>query len=102
MEEDKLEYYLSIGAIEVVGVDESGEMIFSMTEECKDLAPELWEAHQQHVDETLIQLLEKGLINVTYNEDLQAIIEISEEGKEEIKKMGLIEFPYNEKDIPNN
>lgn len=102
MEEDKLQYYLEIGAVEVVGIDEDGEMIFKITESCRDVAPELWEAHQEHVDNTLISLLEQGLINVTYNENLEALIEVSEEGKSAIKQMGLIEFPDDYENIPDN
>jgi hypothetical protein len=102
MEESNFEYYLEVGAIEMVGMDEDGEMIFKIAEKCKEVAPELWLAHQNHVDETLIMLLEKGLINVTYNEDLEALIEVSPEGKAVIKEMGLIDFPDDIEDIPNN
>jgi len=102
MEENKFDYYLEIGAIEMVGVDQDGEMIFKISENCKEVAPELWLAHQEHVDNTLVMLLEKGLINVTYNENLEALIEISEEGKKTIQEMGLIDFPDDYKNIPDN
>ena len=99
--EDKMEYYLSIGAIELAGMDSEGEFIFNITDRAKILAPELWQAHQEHVDESLIELYNKGLINVTYNDDLEAVIEMSNEGKKAAKAMGLIEMD-RDIDIPND
>jgi membrane protease subunit (stomatin/prohibitin family) len=99
--EDRMEYYISIGAIELAGMDEDGEFIFNITDRAKKLAPELWQAHQEHVDESLIELYNKGLISVTYNEDLEAVIEMSDEGKKLAKEFGLIEMDLNT-DIPND
>ena len=99
--EDKMEYYLSIGAIELSGVDEDGEFIFSITDKAKRLAPELWRAHEEHVNESLVQLYSKGLITVTYNDDLEAIIEMSDEGKRLAKELGLVEMDIDH-DIPND
>ena len=99
--EDKMEYYLSIGAIELSGMDEDGELIFNITEKAKILAPELWQAHEEHVNESLVSLYNKGLINVTYNDDLEAIIEMSDEGKKVAKEMGLVEMDMDI-DIPND
>jgi len=99
--EDRMEYYISIGAIELAGMDEDGEFIFNITDRAKALAPDLWKAHQEHVDESLIELYNKGLISVTYNEDLEAVIEMSDEGKKMAKKFGLIEMDLDT-DIPND
>jgi len=96
-----LDHYLDIGAIEMVGVDESGEFILSITEAAKELAPELWAAHVNHIDETLISLYKKGLMSVEYDENLDATFSLNEEGKKAIKNFGLIPMDI-EKDIPNN
>lgn len=90
--EESLEYYIEIGAVEIAGIEEDGEFIFKITPQAETLAPELWEAHQDHVDGVLLDLFEKGLLSVTYDEELQAHIELSEEGKEIAKEYGLIEF----------
>ena len=90
--DETLDHYIEIGAVEVAGIDEDGEFIFKVTEKAKDLAPELWEAHAEHVDDVLLDLFEKGLLTVSYNEDLEAEIELSPEGKEVAKEYGLIEF----------
>ena len=99
--EDRMEYYISIGAIELAGMDEDGEFIFNITDRAKLIAPDLWKAHQEHVDESLIELYNKGVISVTYNEDLEAVIEMSDEGKKMAKEFGLIEMDLDT-DIPND
>ena len=90
--DESLDYYIEIGAVEIAGIEEDGEFIFKVTEKAKELAPELWEAHQEHVDDVLLGLFEEGLLTVTYNEDLEAIVELTKEGKDIAKQYGLIEF----------
>jgi hypothetical protein len=92
----QLEHYIEIGAIEVEGVDEDGELIFSITEIAKDVAPELWQAHSEYVDRSLIKLYEEGLINIEYDENLEATITVNEDGMEAVKKMGIIPMDYEE------
>ena len=101
MDEDiGLDYYMEIGAVEVVGVDEFGELIFKITDKAETLAPMLWEAHAKHIDESIMKLYEEGYVNITYDDDLKANIELSEEGKIKAKELGLITVDQNE--IPNN
>ena len=99
--DEKLAYYLEIGAVSLEGIDENGEMIYSITELAKDLAPELWEAHTEYVDRSLMELYEQGLVEVEYNENLEATIHLTEEGHKLAKEKGLIEMDIN-KDIPND
>ena len=94
-------YYLEIGAVSLEGMDESGEMIYSISENAKDLAPELWQSHLDYVDKSLLELYEAGLVEIEYDEDLQATIHISPEGKRIAKEKGLIEMDLNQ-DIPND
>jgi hypothetical protein len=103
MDEDdqKLQHYLEIGAIELEGVDENGEVIYSISEKAKEIAPELWESHKEWVDKALLDLYESGLISVDYNEDLEATINLSPEGYDRARDLGLIELDID-KDIPNN
>lgn len=91
----RLEHYIEIGAIEVEGVDENGEIIFSITDRAKDIAPELWQAHSDYVDRSLVQLYEAELIEVEYDENLEATIKIKPEGYEKAKEMGLVELFEN-------
>lgn len=97
-----LEYYIKIGAIEIEGVDESGEIIFAISEKAKDIAPELWESHIRHIDESLLSLYKMGLIDIEYDENLNATIHIKEEGKKVAKELGLVPIDINIENIPND
>ena len=97
-EDEKLAYYLEIGAIELQGIDESGEFIFKVNDSARELAPELWEAHEEYVNDTLLDLYEKGLVNVSYDENLEAMIEITAEGMQIVKDAGLISMDENFED----
>jgi hypothetical protein len=96
MEDDEferdLEHYIEIGAIEISGVDEYGEIIFKITDEAKELAPELWQSHKDYIDQTLLDLYEKDLISVEYNENLEATITLTEEAKRIAKEHGMLEM----------
>jgi hypothetical protein len=94
--DDALNYYIEIGVVEISGIDEEGEFIFKVTPKAKELAPQLWEAHEQHVDEVLLGLFEEGLLNVSYNENLEAHIELTDEGKQIARDYGLIQFEQDE------
>jgi hypothetical protein len=94
--DDALDYYIEIGVVEVSGIDEEGEFIFKVTPKAKELAPQLWEAHEKHVDEVLLGLFEEGLLNVSYNENLEAHIELTDEGKQIARDYGLIQFEQDE------
>lgn len=87
---DLFDYYMEIGAIELSGIDESGEIVFKVTDRAKQLAPELWKAHADYVDQTLLDLYSKDLISVEYDENLQATISLTEEAKKIIEDKGIM------------
>ena len=97
----RLAYYLEIGAVSFEGVDENGEIIYSISDSAKELAPELWQSHIDYGDRSLMGLYEKGFAHIEYNEDLEAIISLSPEGRKLAKEMGLIEMDLDQ-DIPND
>jgi hypothetical protein len=96
MESEDLEYYLEVGAVELTGIDENGEFMFRITKKAKEVAPLLWKAHQQNVDEMLMDLYEKGLLSVSYNEELEATFELTDEGISLAEEYGLFQFPGEE------
>lgn len=98
---EKLGYYLEIGAVELVGMDPDGEIIYQLSDKAEELAPELMQAHQEYIDKTLLELYEKDLISIEYNEDLEAIISISPEGIEIARRYGLLD-PEDINEIPND
>ena len=98
--DSRLAYYLEIGAVSLEGMDENGEMIFSISETAKDIAPELWESHIEYVDKSLMELYEAGLVEVEYDENLEATLHLSPEAQKLAKEKGLIELDMP--DIPND
>lgn len=99
-DDEKLARYMELGVVALEGMDENGEMIFSINEKAKELAPELWEAHVEYVDKSILELYEAGLIDIEYTEDLEAIIHLSPEGEQLAKEKGLIQLDFPE--IPND
>jgi hypothetical protein len=90
-DDEKLEYYIEIGAVEVAGIQEDGQFLYEITEKAKDIAPELWESHLDYIDNTILDLYEKGLVEIEYNEDLEASISVSEEAKVILRAYGMYE-----------
>ncbi len=87
----KLTYYIEIGAIREAGIDENGEIVYEIDEEnTKRLAPELWESHLEYVDRVLLDLYKDGLVDVEYDENLNATMLFTEKGFEIAKEKGAI------------
>ena len=88
-DDDMLAYYLEIGVVNLEGMDKNWEMIYSINQElARDLAPELWQSHVDYVDKSLIELYEAGLVEIEYDEDLQAILHLSPEGQKVVVETG--------------
>ena len=99
--DERIAYYLQIGAISFEGMDENGEIIYAISEDAKELAPELWQSHVDYVDKSLMELYEQGLVEIEYDENLEATLHISPEGQKIAREKGLIEMEFNP-DIPND
>jgi hypothetical protein len=94
---EQIQYYIEIGAIKLAGYNENGEAVFELNESVtKELAPELWEAHMEYVDENLINLFESGLMDVEYDENLEATMHFTKEGYDIAKEKGVIPIDYND------
>ena len=88
---NKIQYYIDIGAIRLAGYNENGEAIFELNESItKEVAPELWDAHMEYIDNTLIDLYKDGLVEVEYDENLEVTMHFSKEGYEIAKEKGAI------------
>jgi hypothetical protein len=75
----------SKGAVEWVGVDENGEATFSFDlDVLKEVYPPLYEDVMKDIDQDLMNLYELGLIEIEYDENLNANFRLSEEGKKAI------------------
>ena len=93
-----MEYLLSEGAAFLDGFDDDGEVMYGFDMEVlEEIMPELHQALQNDIDQELLDLFEKGLLEVSYDEELNATFEISEEGKKVLSEAGF-EFDDSEED----
>lgn len=77
-----MEYLVEEGAAFFDGVDEDGEPIYKFDMDVlEEIMPELYQALQDDMDQVLINLYQKGLIEISYDEELNAHMKVSEEGK---------------------
>jgi hypothetical protein len=90
--ENLMEYYIEVGAVVVNGIDENGNFIYKITDLAREVAPELWAMHHEMVDEALLELFEKDLIEVEYDEELNANLKISDEAKKIMQQKGYVEL----------
>jgi hypothetical protein len=89
-EEDALfTYLMDVGAITIDGISKDGELLFKIDQELmKEYCPELLEVFNEDLEESLIDLFNKGLVDIQYNENLEAIFSVSNEAIDEIEKYG--------------
>ena len=92
-------YLLSTGAAEWDGMDEYGERIFKFNMPLlMEIMPDMYDAIMEDVDSVMLDLFNRELVEVEYDENLDAIFHISPEGKEILKGYGFDYFyPDNEK-----
>lgn len=67
------------GALYPQGVGEDGELLYNYNLDIlKEESPALYESHMEMVGEALMSLYEKGLVDIDYDEDLNARFSITE------------------------
>ena len=87
----KIQHYIDIGAIKIAGFTKDGEAIFELNENVTaELAPDLWQAHEDYVESELIDLVNNDLMQVEYDENLRATYNFTEEGYKIAKSKGII------------
>lgn len=99
-EEAIMAYLEDVGAMEWVGMHDSGDRIMKPNlEKLKEFAPEIYEVMIDELNKDLMALYEKGLIEISYDSiTLEPTFIVSEEG---IKAMEQLGFQLN-KDEEND
>ena len=95
MEEELIQYLLSIGALEHVYDDADNNPIYRLTENAKELVPELYQEHMKDFHMASFSLWSKGLINIVFNENGEPLIGLNENSIDLEKTKDL---PKNEKE----
>jgi len=81
-EEEMMQELINAGAMIIHGVDEFGEIIYKFNMEILSVvSPQLHKELMKELDEDLMNLYKMGLVNIDYNEDLEATFSISDKGK---------------------
>ena len=97
-----IEWLEEEGALEWVGMADNGERILSFKlDKLKEVAPEIYEAFMEDMDQHLIRLMDAGLVELHYDEDLNAKFKISEEGRRLMREYGF-EMDWDNYEGPNN
>lgn len=87
--QEMMEYLISEGAAIFDGVSEDGEPIYKFDMDIlEEVMPELHAVMQDDMDQVLVDLYLKGLIEVSYDEELNAIMSISDQGKVALSEAG--------------
>jgi hypothetical protein len=91
-----MQYLLEEGAAELDGIDEDGEPVYKFDMDVlEEVMPELYQVMMDDMDSVLADLYQKDLIDVTYDDDLNAQITISEAGKSALLEAGF-DLPEDE------
>ena len=94
-----MEYLVAEGAAFLEGIDEDGEAIYMFDMDVlEEVMPELHAVMQEDMDQVLVDLFQKGLIDISYDEDLNALMTVSEQGKLALKEAGF-NLNDNQEDI---
>jgi hypothetical protein len=69
-DQDAIDYLILNKGLEVAGVDsKTGELLYSFTPKIKELMPDLYDAHINHVNQEIMALWEKGFVDVDFLSD---------------------------------
>lgn len=69
-DQNMIDFLILNNALEVAGIDsKTGEMLYSFTPKLKEIMPELYKQHINHVNTEIMHLWENGFVNVNLLED---------------------------------
>ena len=70
MSQDMIDQLILSGALQVAGVDsETGDFLYQFTSKLKEVSPELYDEHVNHVNGELMRLWEMGFLNISIMEE---------------------------------
>jgi hypothetical protein len=82
MNEDDLfmEYLLEQGAIEIASVSPTGEIKYSVTPKCAEIAPDIYESYIDEIGLMMMHLWELSLIDITMSSEGEWLFALTEKG----------------------
>jgi hypothetical protein len=99
--EEFMQELLYCGAAYATGeITDDGDIVYKFNMDIlKEVRPELYEVFMEELDADLLHLYELGLVDIDYNENLEATFRISEKGRQYMED-GILEdyIKENKKD----
>lgn len=62
------QYLVEEGALVLASIDEEGEPLYKITQKCKEILPELYEAHRSDVNRIANGLWQLGMVEISFGE----------------------------------
>jgi Tfp pilus assembly ATPase PilU len=86
---EAMQHLIEEGAAILDGIDEDGEPVYKFDMNVlEEVMPELHQAMMDDMDKVLIDLYQKGLIEISYDENLNAQMSVSPEGRQALEDAG--------------
>jgi hypothetical protein len=86
---ETMQHLIEEGAAILDGIDEDGEPVYKFDMNVlEEIMPELHQAMIDDMDKVLIDLYQKGLIEISYDENLNAQMYVSSEGRQALENAG--------------
>lgn len=83
------------GAVIWDGIAPNGESVFRFDlDRLKEVMPEMYKEVMEDIDNDLMQLYNQGLVDIEYDEELNAMFRLTEKGKQWSKDFPLPPFPF--------
>jgi hypothetical protein len=83
---EDIEYFLAIGALELSHINDEGEKVYHLTETAKEIAPQLYEKQMKGFNEILFSLWNKGVLDLSFDEDGEPLISLNEDTESLLEK----------------
>ena len=97
--EEIIEYLVSQGAAEWDGMDEFGERTYKFNMDIlKEIMPDLYNEIMLDVDNTMLGLFNDGLVDIEYDESLNAMFKVSDKAKAILEDLGIDYLINNDSD----
>ena len=97
-EQEIISRLIENGVAELSGMTKDGEVIYHFDmDKMKELEPALYEEMMQETEEALLDLYQKGLVEMEFDENLEARFLLSDEARSKLAEIGFV-FPEGEDD----
>lgn len=96
LEDELIEYLLSIGALEFSFFDDDGSKVYKLTPQAKELVPNLYDEHIKDFNSKVFSLWNREMLDLSFDDDGDPLIAVNQNSYDEEKVKGL---EKNEKEV---